>query len=239
MEAAVFDSADLQTMLSEKIALISHTLEVNSPRKQTVTEAAIVDAHKDSESDPSLQPQLTVRSRNSPTPSQIQENTQTLQESQSSHVNTDAPSHSNQPTDSPNLPHSVDDLPSSDIQEVTNNPSLLLPQSFRRTTEGKQFATRLPKLEIPVFTGESLDWQPFWDCFEAASHSCKSSPQHCTETQLSASPTTGRGRRGSKNHCRTHFNQFKLWSLSEPPQSNRKGLSMLMYRLYWTSQASK
>ena len=37
-------------------------------------------------------------------------------------------------------------------------------------TDGKQFTTRLPKLEIPVFTGEPLDWQPFWDCFEAAIH---------------------------------------------------------------------
>jgi len=26
----------------------------------------------------------------------------------------------------------------------------------------------LPKLEIPVFAGEPLDWQPFWDCFSAA-----------------------------------------------------------------------
>ena len=31
LEAAVFDSADLQSMLSEKIALISHILEVYHP----------------------------------------------------------------------------------------------------------------------------------------------------------------------------------------------------------------
>ena len=31
LEAAVFELADLQTMLSEKLALISHTLEVDSP----------------------------------------------------------------------------------------------------------------------------------------------------------------------------------------------------------------
>ncbi|XP_065883974.1 uncharacterized protein [Dysidea avara] len=30
------------------------------------------------------------------------------------------------------------------------------------------FGARLPKLEIPVFSGEPLDWQPFWDCFAAA-----------------------------------------------------------------------
>ena len=58
----------------------------------------------------------------------------------------------------------------SDIQEVTNIPSILLPQSFKGHTEGKRFATYLPKLEIPVFTRESLDWQSFWDCFEAAIH---------------------------------------------------------------------
>ena len=137
MEAAVFDSMDLQTMLSEKIVLISHTLEVYSPREQTVTEAATVDAHKDTESDPPFQLQLTVQGRISPTQTQTQEDTQTLQESQSNHVNTNAPSYSNQLTDSPNtpnLPHSVDDPPLSDIQEITNNPSLLLPQGFRGET---------------------------------------------------------------------------------------------------------
>lgn len=150
LEAAVFDSADLQTMLSEKIALISHTLEVDSPREQTVTESAEVDAHT-----PQLQ--LTIHSRNSPTQTQVQEDTPTLQESQSNHTNTNTPSDSNQPSDlttTQNLPHRVDDRSS----------------SFRGHAEGKQFATRLPKLEIPVFTGEPLDWQPFWDCFEAAIH---------------------------------------------------------------------
>lgn len=43
LEAAVFDSADLQLMLPEKIALISHTLEVDSPRERIVVEPAIHD----------------------------------------------------------------------------------------------------------------------------------------------------------------------------------------------------
>ena len=34
-----------------------------------------------------------------------------------------------------------------------------------------QGITRLPKLNIPNFSGESLQWQSFWDCFEAAVHS--------------------------------------------------------------------
>ena len=34
----------------------------------------------------------------------------------------------------------------------------------------QHFAVRLPKLELPVFTGEPLEWYPFWDCFEVAIH---------------------------------------------------------------------
>ena len=30
--------------------------------------------------------------------------------------------------------------------------------------------TRLPKLDLPQFTGNPLHWQSFWDCFEAAVH---------------------------------------------------------------------
>jgi len=30
--------------------------------------------------------------------------------------------------------------------------------------------TRLPKLSIPTFAGDTLQWQSFWDCFEAAVH---------------------------------------------------------------------
>ena len=35
---------------------------------------------------------------------------------------------------------------------------------------GNQGITRLSKLNIPVFSGDSLHWQSFWDCFEAAIH---------------------------------------------------------------------
>ena len=59
-------------MLSQKIALISHTLEVDSPRER-VPESAAVDAHKDTESDPSLQLHSAVYSRNSPTQTHVQE----------------------------------------------------------------------------------------------------------------------------------------------------------------------
>ena len=158
----VFDSADLQLMLSKKIALISHTLEVDLPRERIVTESAAVDAHT-----PQLQ--LPIHSRNSPIQTQVQEDTPILKESQSGHTN--APSDSNQPSEpsiTQTLPYPVDDRPPGDThitQETTDDP-----QGFRGHTEGKQFTTCLPKLKILVFNGEPLDWQPFWDCFEAAIH---------------------------------------------------------------------
>ena len=34
--------------------------------------------------------------------------------------------------------------------------------------ESSDTATRLPKLDLPQFSGNPLYWQPFWDCFEAA-----------------------------------------------------------------------
>ena len=79
-------------MLSEKIALISHTLEVD-PCGRIVMKSSAVDAQKDTESDPSAQLQLTVQltvhNRNSPIQSQ---DIQTLQESQSNQVSTNVPS---------------------------------------------------------------------------------------------------------------------------------------------------
>ena len=33
-----------------------------------------------------------------------------------------------------------------------------------------QNITRLPKLSILVFCGDTLQWQSIWDCFEAAIH---------------------------------------------------------------------
>ena len=45
--------------------------------------------------------------------------------------------------------------------KTADDPPPLASQGSRGDTEEIQFATRLPKLEIPVFTGEPLDWQPF------------------------------------------------------------------------------
>ena len=39
-----------------------------------------------------------------------------------------------------------------------------------RRTDAHEHFTRLPKLDLPQFTGNPLHWQSFWDCFEAAVH---------------------------------------------------------------------
>ena len=101
LEAAVFESAYLQMILLEKIDVISHTLEVDSPHERIVLELAAVDAHKDAENDSSLQFYSKVHSRNSPTLTHVQEDLQTLQESHTDHVHTNAPHDSTQWTDSP------------------------------------------------------------------------------------------------------------------------------------------
>ena len=70
---------------------------------------------------------------------------------------------------------SLETIPNADRNEVslqTPDDSIphLLPHDSVPTNRG-QVAAHLPKLSIPIFTGDPLDWQPFWDSFEAAIHS--------------------------------------------------------------------
>ena len=45
-----------------------------------------------------------------------------------------------------------------------------LPPTSPKPIPGAQNVTRLTKLSIPMFSGNTLQWQPFWNCFEAAIH---------------------------------------------------------------------
>ena len=61
--------------------------------------------------------------------------------------------------------------PLADPSNSSNSGSHTQPQLHDPTHHvDRQFAVRLPKLELPVFNGEPLEWHPFWDCFEAAIH---------------------------------------------------------------------
>lgn len=57
------------------------------------------------------------------------------------------------------------------IPNTERNASSPTPLNDSNLTNRGQVAARLPKLTIPMFGGDPLDWQPFWDGFEAAVHS--------------------------------------------------------------------
>jgi len=84
---------------------------------------------------------------------------------------------------SPGTPNSVTSPPENNSVPVsppmvtppTSHAAALLvihvtPPSVSHASVGSGATTRLPKLSIPVFSGDPLQWQSFWDCFEAAVH---------------------------------------------------------------------
>ena len=46
----------------------------------------------------------------------------------------------------------------------------LYPGTRTKNGSGAQEITHLPKLSIPLFSDDILEWQSFWDCFETAVH---------------------------------------------------------------------
>ena len=52
LEATVFESEDLQAMLSEKIAVITHIVEVDFPRERVVYQSAAANTQKDCKDEP-------------------------------------------------------------------------------------------------------------------------------------------------------------------------------------------
>ena len=52
------------------------------------------------------------------------------------------------------------------------SPTVTVSDSMHQTTDTPhQNISRLPKLNLPYFSGDPLVWQTFWDSFEAAIHS--------------------------------------------------------------------
>ena len=141
LEAVVYEAADLQAMLSERMALIAHTLTTSSQPKVT-------------------DPAATNTQATSPPPQPLTSETQPVQQTSETHVSgTNTSTH--QPVADPiNTDHS-DRVPLPPVNTQSHAMHNELPHAHH-------FGARLPKLEIPVFTGEPLDWQPFWDCFQAA-----------------------------------------------------------------------
>ena len=58
-------------------------------------------------------------------------------------------------------------VPAAALQTLKDSPAALSDSS---SANKERVAVCLPKLSIPVFGGDPLDWQPFWASFEAAVH---------------------------------------------------------------------
>ena len=166
IETAVFEAADLQTTLSEKMALIQHTL-------QTLSKADVAERTAPTEQTNPLPQPREPQSGKEETPTKQQSNIK-----QVDHVSTNNSSNSShQPAaDSSNThAHSTSHMAHANTSAhvAHANTSAHMAHTHKSTTGSDipptyHFGARLPKLEIPVFSGEPLDWQPFWDCFAAA-----------------------------------------------------------------------
>jgi len=142
LEAAVYEAADLQAVLSEKMALITHTLAACTSSQSNVTASSTINTRASS----ALPQPLTDGAQ--------------LQDGPETHVSgTDTIIH-------PPAADSISTVESATVPPLSANAHMHTPH--KEPMHAHHFGTRLPKLEIPVFTGDPLDWQPFWDCFEAA-----------------------------------------------------------------------
>ena len=81
-----------------------------------------------------------------------------------------------QPT---NTVHTPSTLPSSDSHSPSQTSKTTQVSPPTNTVEparqepsdshpASQYITRLPKLEVSKYSGDPLNWQSFWDCFESA-----------------------------------------------------------------------
>lgn len=63
---------------------------------------------------------------------------------------------------------------SAEVTTTSNHATPTPPTTEHHVDHTHESITRLPKLDLPHFTGNPLNWQPFWDCFLAAVDSNRS-----------------------------------------------------------------
>ena len=86
-------------------------------------------------------------------------------------------------------PHDESDTPA--VTEVPLSTNVSSIRHAHHTNEGFGNSTRLPKLNLPQFSGDPLAWQTFWDSFEAAIHLNPCKLNRSPEIQLLEGPITG------------------------------------------------
>ena len=150
LEAEIFESEEIQETISQQTTRIMQVVEQYHRRR---THA------------PPIQLTQTVDTTN----------TETRQQETQSEVNPElTPSsqltHTSDATTpgTVSIPREAENSP--ETQNVSNRHQRIHDPPTAPQSIGNQSITRLPKLNIPVFSGDSLNWQSFWDCFEAAIH---------------------------------------------------------------------
>ena len=149
MEAEIFESEEIQETISQQTTCITQVIE------QYRQEQA-----------PPIQPTQAVHTTDPETVQQEiegDENSEAITSPRLACTSTEPPS------DTALTPEVTEN--SSETLNVHNTPRMNQDSPIVHQSTGSQGTTRLPKLNIPVFSGDSLNWQSFWDCFEVAIHS--------------------------------------------------------------------
>ena len=142
LEAEVCETEEIQASISENISQISRFLELKEGQLQ---KAPVTTSNPLLQ--PIVQPVVTAEAV-------VQ--TQTVETS------------SVQLEDQRHRPSPVSPVSEQVRVDPPSNELSLISSAHARSSPG---ITRLPKLSIPNFSGNALQWQSFWDCFEAAVHS--------------------------------------------------------------------
>ena len=148
----ICDTEEYQTILAEKIAFVHDFLQA------TVSPLSHLAPH--SATNTSTLP--TSLSTSSSLPNSV-ETTENPSEVNTSGTETLPDTNSEAPVST-----AVTKMPSGDITlNVSGDTSV---RCTHHTNEAFEYATRLPKLNLPYFSGDPLTWQTFWDSFSPAVH---------------------------------------------------------------------
>ena len=178
LESEVLETEEIQETISQHAAQIDRVLRQyrhNNPDPSTIVQTVTVpqfptpDLNTESSTSSSETVSIPTREDDSPhTPVNLHDaETEQLPATVTppeSHVTT-------HPTSHLHSSHVITPLTSHVTSHVVTPPTSLVaapPENHPSSSSGS--TTRLPKLNIPTFSGDPLLWQSFWDCFEAAVH---------------------------------------------------------------------
>ena len=179
LEAEIFESDEINYDLEVNISQIRKYIEISSLSSHTQLElshlsTASSNPQQNTTQEPSQKPmyehpQQVSTLEASPAPQQVStlEASPALQQVSTLEVSP-APQQVSTLEASPALQQVSTPEVSPAVQQIAANQVSPSSSNFTHTTQN---ISRLPKLSLPTFNGNSLHWQTFWDSFDAAVHS--------------------------------------------------------------------